>query len=272
MKHKIAFTKKDLVVALLCLVFLLANLAAVGAGGRKRAKQAVCLSNLRQWSNIFASYLADHEGSFWEGWGGAGNRPGYNDNWMNALWRYGADAGFEFWCCPMANKPRRSEPGGELVRPKDAYAAWGWLSIGRGEDKEDLVAYGSYGLNLWVSNPVSKREDEFIRAGYEVKNCWKNANVKGADNIPLFFGSEQAESGPRVMDTPPPGGLGRMQRHCINRHNGAINGLFLDLSARRVPIKCLWNFKWHRYFDIYIIDPKNYVWPEWMDRFEADCD
>ena len=48
MKSKTAFTRKEVVVTLGCVVFLLATVGAIGHSGRKRAKQMVCLSNLRQ--------------------------------------------------------------------------------------------------------------------------------------------------------------------------------------------------------------------------------
>jgi prepilin-type processing-associated H-X9-DG protein len=41
-----------------------------------------------------------------------------------------------------------------------------------------------------------------------------------------------------------------MDRYVINRHSGAINGLFLDWSVRKIGLKELWTLKWHRTFDI----------------------
>ena len=62
MKAKTAFTKKDLIVALGCIVFLLANIAAVGKGGRNRAKQLVCLANLRQLGSAWFAFAQDNDG------------------------------------------------------------------------------------------------------------------------------------------------------------------------------------------------------------------
>jgi len=36
----------------------------------------------------------------------------------------------------------------------------------------------------------------------------------------------------------------------MNRHNGYVNSLFLDWSARKIGLKELWTLKWHRTFDI----------------------
>ncbi len=63
MKSKATFMKKDLVVVLGCIVFLLANIGAIGPRGRQRAKEAVCLSNLRKWGLIFQMYAQDNNGS-----------------------------------------------------------------------------------------------------------------------------------------------------------------------------------------------------------------
>ena len=32
----------------------------------------------------------------------------------------------------------------------------------------------------------------------------------------------------------------------LNRHNGFVNSIFLDWSARKVGLKELWTLKWHR--------------------------
>ncbi|MHC4534914.1 MAG: hypothetical protein ACYS6K_13275 [Planctomycetota bacterium] len=68
MKSKISFTKKDIAVALGCAVFLLINLGAIGGGGRRRAKEMVCLSNLHKWSVMFEMFTNDNDGYFNRGW------------------------------------------------------------------------------------------------------------------------------------------------------------------------------------------------------------
>ena len=62
MKARVTFTKKDVVVVLGCVVFVLANLGAIGPGGRRRAKEALCLSNLRQWGAIWKMFVDDGNG------------------------------------------------------------------------------------------------------------------------------------------------------------------------------------------------------------------
>ena len=67
------------------------------------------------------------------------------------------------------------------------------------------------------------------------------------------------------------GGWG-MRTFCMNRHNGHVNGLFLDWSVRRIGLKELWTLKWNRDFDTANewtkaggVQPED--WPPWMRRF-----
>ena len=64
-----------------------------------------------------------------------------------------------------------------------------------------------------------------------------------------------------------------MMHFVIDRHNSVINHLFMDWSVRKVGLKELWTFKWHRKF------PQNGFWtmaggvqmsdwPEWMRQLK----
>jgi len=59
----------------------------------------------------------------------------------------------------------------------------------------------------------------------------------------------------------------------MNRHDGYINGLFLDLSVQRIGLKELWTLKWYPDFDTSNpltkaggVQPSD--WPEWMRKFK----
>jgi hypothetical protein len=65
----------------------------------------------------------------------------------------------------------------------------------------------------------------------------------------------------------------QIQFSCINRHPGHINGLFLDLSIRKIDLKELWTLKWHRQFDTagpWTIagNVQSSDWPGWMRSFK----
>ena len=51
---------------------------------------------------------------------------------------------------------------------------------------------------------------------------------------------------PNVIDTT--GRLIGLRTYCIARHGKAINVVFYDGDARTVPLKELWQLKWHRTF------------------------
>ncbi len=54
-----------------------------------------------------------------------------------------------------------------------------------------------------------------------------------------------------------------MKHFCMDRHNGAINLTFMDMSAREVELKELWNLKWHKNFKTGQL--RDYSWPEWVE-------
>jgi hypothetical protein len=63
-----------------------------------------------------------------------------------------------------------------------------------------------------------------------------------------------------------------MHHFCINRHDGFINGLFMDWSVSKVGLKELWTLKWDPEFDTAGpwtraggVRPQD--WPKWMRRF-----
>jgi hypothetical protein len=59
----------------------------------------------------------------------------------------------------------------------------------------------------------------------------------------------------------------------VDRHNGGIQGIFVDYSVRWLGLKELYTLKWNRQFDV----SGRYTtaggmsrdsWPEWMKKFK----
>jgi hypothetical protein len=72
-KARFGLTKKDVVVILGCVVFLLMNLGAIGNRGRGRAQQLVCGSQLGKWGKAIFMHSEDNDGeimSIARRWGG----------------------------------------------------------------------------------------------------------------------------------------------------------------------------------------------------------
>jgi len=251
MKSKANLTKEDLVVVLGCVVFLLANLGAVGSSGRRRAKEAVCLCNLKQWGVIWKSYTDDHDGYFAERGRGEGD--------TMFEWQVAAEPYYKnrrLLLCPEAVKPFIY--GGE-----PPFSSW----------TDQTGEYNSsYCVNLWVANG-DEENDHFN------DRCWRTPYTKRAAYGPLLLDGNWKDAQSYFEDDPPEyenywwePGTNEMKRVCVNRHNGAVNGVFLDLSARKIGLKELWIIDWHKlwqedfkddYGDV-PMDTRLIDWPLWL--------
>ena len=253
MDRRTGFTLIELLVVIAIIALLMSILMPALARVRKQAKTIICQSNLKQWGSAFSMYFGDNDGKMFHN-SVDGNK---NNNWLNALRMYCEPKG-GVTCCPEATKPLSD---GQITY--GTFSAWGKAgSTNRYFEKGD---YGSYGINAWTHDRLA----EVYYPGDEF-NFWRSGNVRGAGYAPLFLDALFIDSWPRHTDEPPvyegedyhmAGGL---RRFCINRHNGFVNILFLDISVRAAGLKELWILKWHRTFDTHADPP---VWPEWMSEF-----
>jgi hypothetical protein len=107
------------VALILCVIFLISALGAVGEGGRRRAKEMVCQSNLHQWGTIFQGCIDHNGGKFFSGC----NANGYW--WPLQLtpelqdWKRNRT-----WFCPTATVPVQDEHGVSSTT-LTTYNAWG---------------------------------------------------------------------------------------------------------------------------------------------------
>ena len=240
-------TKKDIIILLGCLVFLLLNIGAIGSSGRRRAKEMVCLSNLRQWGAVFQMHIESNDGYFISG----------SDNtsywWIKQLDdRYKDWKSTRIWFCPTAKRPTMDEYG-NMTASLNIFNAWG---IFFGEGLGPNGAAGSYGLN-----------------GYLI-----GQKFEGRNDVPVFVDALRFDLWPKHTDPPSVNEFAawssnNMARCCINRHNGAINTLFADWSSRKIGLKQLWTLNWHSQF--YTKGPWTKAggvqpsdWPYWMRYFK----
>jgi prepilin-type N-terminal cleavage/methylation domain-containing protein len=245
-----AFTLVELLVVIAVIAILMAILLPALERARQQSQEVVCMSNIKQWSYCWLLYLNDHEGMFPSGDGASGD-------WPDKLRPYYKERG-ALTLCPSATTPYTE--GGVVP-----FGAWRWVPEGGGwTNFEDLPGedYGSYGLNEWLGD----RPDE---------NFWGNDDQEKANNIPMFFDCVVWDIYCDDTDAPPDDeGIVTNEMHlvCINRHNGYINTVFLDLDVRKVGLKELWTLKWHREFNTRGpwtkaggVKPED--WPEWMRKF-----
>ena len=249
-----SLSKKDLIISFVCIAFLLAALGSVGSTGRRRAKEALCLSNLRRWGNVFLAFAEDNDGYFM-----AGRHPdsSKSNNWWRALEPYYGDR--NLLRCPEGNNEYlKAWTGG------GNHGVWGPQWFPPGPPEGDGPWWGSYGINEWVCNPPA---DPGV---YRPEKYWRTPNVAGAETIPLLLDSWWDQGWAEYHDTIPsfPGqwegiGMDDMGHFCIIRHYGAINGVFLDGSAHRIELKCLWSLNWHRGYPVDADEPE---WPQWIQE------
>ncbi len=236
--------------------------------GQNRAKipanDAECQSNLKQWGLVFSMYTEDNNGYFPTGHGVHDARA----QWIIGVLPY-IEAQTNLLCCPKAKKRRPDgyEWGG-------SFNTYYMTIFGKEVPKE-----ASYGANSWIYNPPP---DVDVLQGRPTEWNWRTPNVEGAAQIPLFADSMWRGGGPYpngVRGEPPPQDSKwvrydrEMMHFCINRHNEAVNQLFMDYSVRKVGLKELWTLKWHRQFDINGpwtkaggVKPED--WPGWMNTFK----
>ena len=263
--RKAGFTLVELLVVIAIIALLMSVLMPALARVRNQAKDVLCQSNLKQWALIFSMYTEDFEGYFCEG-----HKPGYLCLWPDSVRSYYKDE--KIRCCPTATKTWTDGARG-------TFAAWGridysggWLDW-EGTSEGD---YGSYGINEWLYNPP---EDIEILWDSPTEFNWRTINVRDASKIPMFLDCWWLGGGPTHKDEPPvydgqiiEENFNDMRRFCLNRHNKTINGAFLDLSVRKIPLKCLWKFKWSRDYDLGFPLPQSWNAPgHWMNAMKQDC-
>jgi prepilin-type N-terminal cleavage/methylation domain-containing protein len=271
------FTLIELLVVVAVIALLMAILMPSLQRARRQAKTVACQAQLHQWGLVFSAYTGDYDGYFMQGWTGTGRHPWEQGRWIwiNALRPYYSD--LKMRLCPMATKFVMDENGNPTgARPP--YAAYG--IINRGDDYAYINGdFTSYVINWWVN----RCPPGFSITWGEERQFWRNANVRGASNIPVFGDGNFWLARPRHTDPPPefdgqwnwgdaPGAMG-MKRLCVNRRDGFTNGLFMDWSIRKMGLKQLYTFKWNREFDTGGIwttagGVRPGDWPRWMRKFK----
>jgi prepilin-type N-terminal cleavage/methylation domain-containing protein/prepilin-type processing-associated H-X9-DG protein len=274
-----AFTLIELLVVISIIALLMAILLPSLQRMRRQAKAVVCQSNLRQSGTIWAMFTEDNDG--FPGGIRDPNTFGISAGRPAAPFTFWWDNGGQYWnrggtadnirCCPMATKI--ADPTGRGDGHGGTFIAWGRISP-KGRFYE-WDTYGSYGINAWVYQPW--RKDAYY------PYFWRTPHVRNAANIPVQLDNHSPYCffydfvEPPICDAVPTEFLTNpndsLKGFCINRHNGYVNGLFMDWSVRKIGLKELWTLKWSRVFDTSNewtraggVQPDD--WPEWMQNFK----
>ncbi len=264
MRKEKAFTLIELLVVIAIITLLMAILLPAIQRVRRQAKSVACQSNLRQWAVAFSMYANDNGGRLPRHFAG-----GSSDLvWPHKLRSYYSDSN-DLLLCPMAKRTqiRLDNPlltSDIMLRlPGGKFAAW--------EYKFDFGPFkvhftGSYGIN-------DKADVHYVN----------DVDVRGTQNqVPVLLDCAYQDAMPWPFDDPPEyegqiDRFGDMKYFCINRHDGYINGLFLDWSVRKIGLKELWTLKWDPHYSASMISHSPWTkaggvqpddWPEWMRGFK----
>ena len=279
MRKREAFTLIELLAVIAIIALLVAIVLPTLQRVKKQAKAVICQSNLKQWSTIFAIYTDSSNGLLPEQ---LIYRMGLSDPWMYPMRDHcvGTEG---IRCCPMATK--LANPTGQDGRDErgGTFLAWGKHRF-QSEHGVRQNYYGSYGMNSWLATPAEGGSFVLGCPSPALRpNFWKTTKVKYAGHIPVFLDSwwwcawaKETDEPPQYegQNTPFPCGCrDSIRRFCINRHDGFVNGLFLDWSVRKVGLKELWTLKWHRQCNTRNswtraggVQPED--WPNWMRHFK----
>jgi prepilin-type N-terminal cleavage/methylation domain-containing protein len=273
MRRERGFTLIELLVVIAVLTLLVALLLPALRGARNQARAVVCRANLKQWGTIFAIFTEDNEGRLPHSTGalwllrgsyladGDPNKPPV----LHDLKTKGIG------CCPMAVRVNRTNYEG-WIRDSSSLGSWK-ITYTRGSKFEawqitsPAPAFrGSYGVN--------KDRFDFSHgpADWERLQGPDTYSVRDTTNIPVLLDCTSWSARMSML-----GPFGhedvRSPSFCIDRHNGYINGLLMDWSARRIGLKELWTLKWSEDFDTANpwtraggVEPED--WPDWMSRFK----
>ncbi|HUU16013.1 MAG TPA: type II secretion system protein [Sedimentisphaerales bacterium] len=260
MRKGSGFTLIELLVVISVIAMLMAILLPTLQRVRSQAKAVTCQANLRKWGTILALYVEDNQGCF-------PNTPG---SWLLGLSLRekrrpvlkGRDIK-DILCCPMAVRPQEEQEDPNDLRLYDnTFRAWEGTYL-------EVTFRSSYGFNEDLLDGRVGSSSENRQRGTHV------FSLRGRANIPVLLDSTRPE-GVGLDPWPPPHSQGRtimVWPFCINRHNGHVNGLFLDWSVRKRGLKELWTLKWHEEFNTAGpwtkaggVLPQD--WPQWMRKFK----
>jgi hypothetical protein len=170
--------------------------------------------------------------------------------------------GRDIYFCPTAGPEKK-----DRLLPGHPHRAWGWK--GNAAEPETELYNGSYGINSWALQmpPGIDKKGRLTR-----DLMWQKVNVEHASQVPLLAdcvwrqARAEAYDSPRIVaPTEEAKRSGDMGAFTINRHQGAINVIFMDSSVRRVGLRDIYYLNWHKDF----LSQRrgrfsNLRWPRWM--------
>jgi prepilin-type N-terminal cleavage/methylation domain-containing protein/prepilin-type processing-associated H-X9-DG protein len=237
------FSLLELLIVIGIIALLIAILLPVVSSVRKASRSTKCLANLQQWGQSFQMYLNANKGQSIPML--TGGDPKHLE-WFEALAPYHGNVR-ETLVCPEAIEARAHAAALNIERAAHldikgaAHLAW----LANHNERGDFL--GSFGVNIWIYAiiPFQRPNPEIFRFP-----------VKEPDRIPLLADCADFRIRGRDGDAVPPDlenpvsikNTATLSDCCINRHNMAVNVVFVDGHAEHVQLADLWKLKWSQTF------------------------